>query len=110
MQFGETSRSIENDTLQVLDSVAAEGNVPQAQITTLSNDYQFGDLSVSKTVKTDADLARIRPVRLCAHLRQTLLGNAVTFDDAGTAVYEFTLEDGETVNIPANTHSCWFAV
>ncbi|AZQ76950.1 hypothetical protein EJ997_05980 [Flaviflexus ciconiae] len=101
-EFGETSRSIENDTLQVLESVDAEGNVPQAQITTLSNDYQFGDLSVSKTVETDADLGEFGPfdfVLTC----QTLLGNAVTFDDAGTAVYEFTLEDGETVNIPANT-------
>ncbi|MGO1402288.1 MAG: DUF5979 domain-containing protein [Flaviflexus sp.] len=101
-EFGETSRSIENDTLQVLESVAAEGNVPQAQITTLSNDYQFGDLSVSKTVKTDADLGEFGPFDF-ALTCQTLLGNAVTFDDAGTAVYEFTLEDGETVNIPANT-------
>ena len=71
--FGETSRSGTPTTLQVLEPTdptipADEQQVPEAQIATITNDYRFTGLSVTKRVQTQATGAQLGPFSFAADL------------------------------------------
>ncbi|GAA4429190.1 hypothetical protein GCM10023169_31180 [Georgenia halophila] len=97
--FGESTRSG-----PVTLSVAAEDNadeeVPAAQVATITNDYAFSGLNVTKQVQTEATAGELGPFDFTLTC-ETALGEPVTFGDADTL--EFTLADGETFTAPADT-------
>lgn len=102
--FGETTRSGSPTTVQVVEPAPQEGAeapVPTAQIVTLTNDYQFTGLSVTKQVDTEATEGQFGPFGFeltCT----SLTGTPVTFDDAGATTLPFTLEAGATWTAPAD--------
>jgi hypothetical protein len=92
-EFGETSRSGTPVTVAVGDAPATA---------TITNDYRFTGLSVTKRVQTQATGTTFGPFTFT--LRCTsITGKDVTFDGSGTTELEFTLRAGETFTAPADT-------
>ncbi|MCR1786570.1 hypothetical protein KVF89_28810 [Nocardioides carbamazepini] len=93
-EWGETSRSGTPVTVDIDDP----DTVPTATIT---NDYRFTGLSVTKRVQTTATGTTFGPFTFTLRC-ESITGQDVTFDAAGTTELEFTLEDGETFTAPAD--------
>lgn len=94
--FGETTRSVTNPVLPVLQPGLA---VPDAQIATLGNDYAYGTLSVTKAVETAATVGTFGPFTFemaCT----TTLGADVELADADR---QFTLAGGATHTVTTDT-------
>ncbi|WGY00992.1 DUF5979 domain-containing protein [Nocardioides sp. QY071] len=92
-EFGETSRSGTPVTIPVTDVTGTA---------TITNDYRYTGLSVTKRVQTEATGTAFGPFTFT--LRCTsITGKDVTFDGSGTTELEFTLRDGETFTAPADT-------
>lgn len=103
--FGESSRSVSPTGGVVVidvptDTEAEPTAVPEAQIVTLTNDYRFTGLSVTKLVDTSATEGEFGPFDFSLSC-VTSTGLPVTFDGAGEIV--FTLADGETFTAPEGT-------
>lgn len=95
-EFGETSRSGTPVTIPVTDVTDGAG------VATITNDYRYTGLSVTKRVQTDATGTSFGPFTFT--LRCTsITGKDVTFDSAGTTELEFTLRADETFTAPADT-------
>ncbi len=110
-QFGETTRDPAGGvTLEVSapdtyasgasDAGDPTSEVPQAQIATLSNDYEWAGLSVTKKVETSATTGVFGPFSFEVACR-TSDGQAVKFGDASSAI--FTLEQDGTWTAPENS-------
>ena len=102
--FGETSRSGSPTTIAVTEAAPQEGgagDVPASQIATLTNDYQFTGLSVTKQVQTDATAGQFGPFTFSLTCTSAT-GTPVVFDDQGTKELTFTLEAGQTWTAPAD--------
>ncbi|WP_436700183.1 DUF5979 domain-containing protein [Nocardioides sp. BYT-33-1] len=93
-RWGETSRSGTPVTVDVEDP----DTVPTETIT---NDYRFTGLSVTKRVQTPATGTSFGPFTFTLSCT-SITGQDVTFDDAGTTELEFTLEEGKTFTAPAD--------
>lgn len=103
-EFGETSRSGSPTTLTVSQAApqgGAPADVPAAQIATLTNDYQFTGLEVTKRVQTEATEGAFGPFTFEVGCT-SLTGDAVVFDDAGATSTRFTIEADETWSAPEN--------
>ena len=105
-EFGETSRSLdpadgELTITEPADPSGAEQDVPAGQIGTVTNDYQFTNLSVTKGIDTDATEGDFGPFDFTLQCT-TSTGADVVFDDEGSTLLEFTLENGETFTAPEN--------
>lgn len=104
--FGETSRTGAAQTIPVdvaydLAVPVADQAVPAAQVATITNDYQFSGLSVTKSVDTAATSGTFGPFDFTLSCL-AITGQDVTF--AGDALeLTFTLRDGETFTVPAGT-------
>lgn len=109
--FGETSRTPEGSTtlpVSQADSYASgtedagdpTNDVPSAQVATLSNDYQWSELSITKKVDTKANAGTFGPFSFSLTCT-TSDGQTVTF--GGAASTTFTLEGGKTWTAPKNT-------
>ncbi|WP_408896450.1 DUF5979 domain-containing protein [Nocardioides sp. R1-1] len=90
--FGETSRSGTPVTVEIGDTPAHA---------TITNDYRFTGLSVTKEVRTEATGTTFGPFTFTLGCT-SITGRAVTFDDAGATELRFTLEAGETFRAPAD--------
>ena len=104
--FGETSRSGTPTTVQVLEPTdptipADDQEVPEAQIATITNDYQFTGLSVTKQVRTKSTGAVLGPFTFSLTCT-SITNKPVTFDDNGATRASFSLKAGETWNAPAD--------
>ncbi|WP_163541644.1 DUF5979 domain-containing protein [Occultella kanbiaonis] len=99
--FGETSRTGTPVTLDVSAPTAVGQDVPAAQIATITNDYAFTGLSVTKLVETEASEGDFGPFEFTLTC-ESALGTPVTFGSGVTEV-AFTLAAGETYVAPANT-------
>jgi large repetitive protein len=102
--FGETSRTGTPTTLQVLEPTdptvpADQQDVPEAQIATITNDYRFTGLSVTKAVQTQATGAQLGPFQF-ALTCTSATGRPVTFDDEGSTEVSFRLAADETWSAP----------
>ena len=73
----------------------------RSQIATLTNDYQFTGLSVTKQVQTDATAGQFGPFTFSL-ICTSATGTPVVFDDQGTKELTFTLEAGQTWTAPAD--------
>lgn len=103
-EFGETSRTGSPTTLQVTQAAPPDGSastVPAGQIATITNDYQFTGLSVTKALDTQATEGSFGPFGFTLSCT-SITGKAVTFDDAGTTSLEFSLVAGATWTAPAD--------
>lgn len=103
-EFGETSREGSPRTLEVSQAAPQEdpgAPVPAAQIATLTNDYQFTGLSITKQVDTEATEGEFGPFTFTLSCTSAT-GMPVTFDDEGETELSFTLEAGETWTAPAD--------
>ncbi|MDQ6523703.1 DUF5979 domain-containing protein [Nocardioides sp. LHD-245] len=92
--WGETSRSGTPVTVDVEDPDTVES-------ATITNDYRFTGLSVTKRVQTTATGTTFGPFTFTLRC-ESITGRDVTFDGAGATELEFTLEDGETFTAPAD--------
>ena len=79
--------------------------MPASQIATLTNDYQFTGLSVTKQVQTDATAGQFGPFTFSL-ICTSATGTPVVFDDQGTKELTFTLEAGQTWTAPADRIPC----
>ena len=95
--FGETSRNPATpQTLRILDATTLP--VPAAQVATFDNAYDYGDLSVTKVVDTEANVGAFGPFTF--HATCTAPPGSI----GGTVLDEdFTLSDGDTWKAPADT-------
>lgn len=101
-EFGETTRQGDPAQVSVIKVAPFEGSeVPEDQIATITNDYQFTGLNVNKIVETDAIAGAFGPFDFSVECFSRL-GEPVTFDDSGSTRLEFTLEDGESWSAPKN--------
>ncbi|WP_183407847.1 DUF5979 domain-containing protein [Nocardioides marmoriginsengisoli] len=105
-EFGEASRTGSPATLLITQptdpSRPIEGQaVPVAQVATITNDYRYTGLSVTKRVVTTATTPVLGPFTFTLSCT-TATGIPVTFDDDGTTEIEFVLEAGQTYDAPAN--------
>jgi fimbrial isopeptide formation D2 family protein len=98
--FGETARSIENQALQVATADPVD-EAPAAQVATITNSYQWGALSVTKQVDTEADAGRFGPFGF-ALACTTADGQPVDFGEGRTGT-SFTLPAGGTWTAPGST-------
>ncbi len=102
--YGETSRSGSPATVKVDVAAPQDGSaaeIPAEQVVTLTNDYRFTGLSITKKVETSATGASFGPFAFeltCT----TATGAPVTFSDAGDLTQAFTLVDGATWTAPAD--------
>ncbi|MFT3872589.1 MAG: DUF5979 domain-containing protein [Nocardioides sp.] len=106
-EFGETSRDGTPTTLQVTEPTdptqpVDEQDVPSAQIATITNDYQFSGLSVTKHVDTEATGASFGPFQFTLACTDGA-GDPIDFDGDGTTLLEFSLDADETFTAPENT-------
>ncbi|TNC18422.1 hypothetical protein FHE66_06400 [Georgenia sp. 311] len=103
-EFGETTRTTDPvDGVLTLteptDPTRAEQDVPAAQVATVTNDYRFTGLSVTKAVDTHATTGKLGPFDFT--LRCTsLTGVPVPLGADGATTLAFTLADGETFTLP----------
>lgn len=97
-EFGETSRSGTPVTITVED-VADPADVPTETIT---NDYRFTGLSVTKRVDTQATGTTFGPFTFTLRCTAAGSGKDVTFDGAGTTELPFTLRADETFTAPVD--------
>lgn len=97
-EFGETSRSNTPVTIPV-EEVADPADIPTETIT---NDYQFTGLSVTKRVDTQATGTTFGPFTFSLRCTAAGSGKDVTFDGAGATTLSFTLRADETFTAPAN--------
>jgi len=98
--FGETARSIENPALQVTAADPVD-EAPAAQVATITNSYQWGALSVTKQVDTEADAGQFGPFGF-ALACTTADGQPVDFGGGRTGT-SFTLPAGGTWTAPGST-------
>ncbi|WP_141014695.1 DUF5979 domain-containing protein [Nocardioides sambongensis] len=106
-EFGESSRSGTPVTVDVSEPTdparpVAEQPVPTAQAVTITNDYAFTGLSLTKRIDTDATDVDLGPFGFTLSCT-SLTGRAVTFDEAGTTDLAFTVAGDETWTAPADT-------
>ena len=95
---GETTRTPEGTQTVTILPANAGGTTPTAQIVTVDNAYEYGDLSVTKAVDTDANVGIFGPFGF--HITCT----APAGSTGGVILDEdFTLADGDTYNAPADT-------
>ena len=106
--FGEASRSASatnvsistGDTYATADETGHPTNTtPSSQTVTLTNQYDWGTLSITKQVQTNADKGELGPFTFtltCA----TPAGEPVTLDPSDAT---FTIAAGETHTVTANT-------
>ena len=80
---------------------AADGSVPTAQVATVTNTYEFGTLSVTKRVDTEATTGVTGPFSFSLTCTAAVTGTQVLF--SGSPVLTFDLLDGETFTVPAST-------
>lgn len=102
--FGETSRSGSPRTIAVTEAAPLTGDpveVPQAQIATLTNDYQFTGLSVTKQVQTASTSGSFGPFTFSLTCTSST-GAPVVLDDQGAKTLTFSLAAGETWTAPPN--------
>lgn len=108
--FGETSRSVSPATLSVdaVDTYAASdttesgiptNDVPTAQVSSLTNTYEWSGLSITKEVVTDATVGNFGPFTFTLTC-STALGEPLALDLSDA---EFTLVTGGTHTVKANT-------
>lgn len=100
--FGETSRDGTPAQLHVTEVVGLDDlEVPAAQTAEITNDYQFGSLSVTKTVASDVQSGAFGPFDFELFC---VAGSGLPVTFAGDEeVLTFSLVDGETFAVPANT-------
>ncbi len=102
--FGETTRSGSPTTLAVdvpVDPANPGAAVPAAQVATITNDYQFTGLSVTKRVDTqtvDVDLGPFTFTLSCL----SALGAPVVLGPGGATELEFELEADGTWTAPSD--------
>lgn len=117
--FGEAERSPASQTLTVSEPDTEFGDdglptndVPEAQISTITNTYNWGGLSVTKNVVTEADKGTFGPFDFeltCVTSDQSRTdgeGNVVPVPvefENGEDTISFTLADGETWTAPEGT-------
>lgn len=102
--FGETSRSGSPTTIAVTEPAPQDGDagdVPALQVATLTNDYQYSGLSVTKQVQTEATAGEFGPFTFSLTCTSAM-GMPVTFDDQGSHKLTFTLEAGQTWTAPTD--------
>jgi hypothetical protein len=75
--------------------------VPALQVATLTNDYQYSGLSVTKQVQTEATAGEFGPFTFSLTCTSAT-GMPVAFDDQGSHELTFTLEAGQTWTAPAD--------
>ena len=97
---GETTRSA-TVGLDVDTPAAADGSVPTAQVATVTNTYEYGTLSVTKRVDTEATTGVTGPFSFSLTCTAAVTGTQVLF--SGSPVLTFDLLDGETFTVPAST-------
>ena len=100
--FGETSRSGSPTTIAVTEAAPQEGDageVPPSQVATLTNDYQFTGLSVTKQVQTDATSGEFGPFTFSLACTSAT-GTAVVLGDPNVTTLSFTLAAGQTWTAP----------
>lgn len=108
--FGETARSVSPSTLSVdeVDTYAASdatesgtptNAVPTAQVFSITNEYDYSGLSITKEVATDATVGTFGPFTFTLTC-STALGTPITLDSSDA---EFTLSAGATHTVTANT-------
>ncbi|MEQ6902105.1 DUF5979 domain-containing protein [Nocardioides sp. YIM 152588] len=102
--FSETSRSGTPATVAVTeptdDTVPVEDQeVPGAQVVTITNDYQFTGLSVTKRVDTEATDVDFGPFTFTLSC-VTASGQDVVFDDEGSTEITFDIGPDETFTAP----------
>lgn len=103
-EFGESSRSIDpaGGVIVIREpSTASDVEVPAAQVATITNDYRYSGLSVTKTVATEATEGEFGPFTFTLSCL-TPTGVPVTFDDNDQTLLEFVLNDGGTFTAPEN--------
>ena len=105
-EFGESSRSLDpaDGRLRITepaDPAGAEAAVSPGQTGTVINDYQFTGLSITKEVDTEATEGDFGPFDFTLQCT-TSTGAEVVFDDDGSTLQEFTLENGGTFTAPEN--------
>ncbi|WP_235736716.1 DUF5979 domain-containing protein [Nocardioides alcanivorans] len=106
-EFGETTRAGDPSTVAVIQPTdpsrpIADQGVPSTQITTITNDYQFTGLSLTKLVDTEATDVDFGPFAFTVAC-VTGTGVPVTVDADGNTEFSFELEDGGTWTAPADT-------
>lgn len=104
--FGETTRAGATQTVPVdiaydLAVPVADQAVPAAQVASITNDFQFSGLSVTKSVDTAATSGAFGPFDFTLSC-QSITGRDVTFA-GGALELAFTLRDGETFTVPSGT-------
>ena len=99
-EYGETGRAGTPTVIDVTEVVAPDAEVPAAQIATVTNDYTFSGLSVTKRVDTEAE-ADFGPFDFTLSCTSAT-GIPVVFDGDATEV-EFTLEADDTYTAPEDT-------
>ena len=103
-EHGETARSTDPvDGVLTLteptDPTRAGQDVPAGQVATVTNDYRFTGLSVTKAVDTQATTGELGPFDFA--LRCTsITGVPVPLGPDGAPTLGFTLADGETFSLP----------
>ncbi len=101
-EFGETSRTGSPTTLNVAEAAPQDGSeaeVPTSQLATLTNDYEYTGLEVTKRVKTDATEGQFGPFTFTLSCTSAT-GIPVTFDGDGSTRVEFTIAADETWSAP----------
>ncbi|MGF6822462.1 hypothetical protein M2317_001366 [Microbacterium sp. ZKA21] len=99
-EYGETGRTGSPTVIDVTEVVAPDAEVPAAQVATVTNDYTYSGLSISKIVDTEAE-AEFGPFGFTLTCTSAT-GIPVVFDGDATEV-AFTLEGGETFTAPEDT-------
>ncbi|WP_460800042.1 DUF5979 domain-containing protein [Microbacterium sp. GXF0217] len=98
--YGEIDRS-EPQQITITTPATEDGEIPEAQTASLTNTFQYVDVSVTKTVDTDAAAGSFGPFDYTLTCTGPL-GDDVVWEDGGTEL-AFTIEDGETFTAPEDT-------
>ena len=101
--FGETTRTGTPDSvvIDVLSPMSGIDAVDDDQVATITNDFQFTGLSVTKRIDTEAIDTNFGPFEFSMTCT-AFSGQAVEFDDDGTTTMHFSLMKDESWVAPAN--------
>jgi hypothetical protein len=101
--FGETTRTGTPDSvvIDVLSPISGVDEVDDDQVATITNDFQFTGLSVTKRIDTEAVDTNFGPFEFSLTCT-AFNGDDVVFDDDGTTTLSFSLMKDETWSAPAN--------
>jgi uncharacterized repeat protein (TIGR01451 family)/fimbrial isopeptide formation D2 family protein len=97
--FGESSRTVTPASVEVATSADSTEPVPTSQQVSITNDYAYGGLSVSKTVTTQATVGSFGPFQFELSC-ESALGDPVPLDASDE---QFELLGGATHTVLANT-------